>query len=209
TGIFQPADVGMQRITKHRLAQEEVHFLIKSHKSQTASGLTPEQVKITTSYPVLRDATVMPIVQVFEFMRGPYGRDIVKKAWERCVANEWNLSEAVLTSRKARASLRNYLLTDKILRDEIEGKMGPLNLGLEPEDDEDPDEDDTDDTDVPSSAVINEALGIVVPPSVVDSEFCVDSGTTADKKGRLHAIGEEEDIWSLRYESEDVLEDSL
>ncbi|KAH7912831.1 hypothetical protein BJ138DRAFT_1147501 [Hygrophoropsis aurantiaca] len=44
-----------------------------------ASGLTPEQVKFTTSLPTLRDASIAGIVEVYDFMTGPIGRDLVKK----------------------------------------------------------------------------------------------------------------------------------
>jgi hypothetical protein len=46
---------------------------------QIADGFTPEQVKFTTSLPTLRDALVAGIVEVYDFMTGPSGWELVKK----------------------------------------------------------------------------------------------------------------------------------
>jgi predicted site-specific integrase-resolvase len=79
TGIFQPADVGLNRVIKHHLKQYQTQYLVDSHKQQMKSGLTADQVKITTSLPVLQDASVAGVVGVYEFMTGPFGRELVKK----------------------------------------------------------------------------------------------------------------------------------
>ena len=79
TGIFQPADVGLQRVIKHRLRQSQLQFLVSSHETQVAGGLSPEKVEFTTSLPVLRNASVSHILDVWNFLNGPYGRDIVRK----------------------------------------------------------------------------------------------------------------------------------
>jgi hypothetical protein len=79
TGIFQPADVGLNRVIKHCLKQHQTQFLVDSHQQQIKNGLMPEQVKFTTSLPVLRDASVAASVDVYDFMTGPLGRDLVKK----------------------------------------------------------------------------------------------------------------------------------
>lgn len=85
TGIFQPADVGLQRIIKHQLRQAALRFLVAEHRKQVKSGLTPEQVKVTTSLPVLRDASVRGIVDAWQFMTGPTGRDIVRRVSHCCI----------------------------------------------------------------------------------------------------------------------------
>lgn len=48
TGIFQPADVGLQRVVKHSLRQKALRFLVKAYGEQLEHGLTPEQVKFST-----------------------------------------------------------------------------------------------------------------------------------------------------------------
>ena len=78
TGIFQPADVGIQRILKHFLRQKALDFLVKSHQEQLAQGLTAEQIRFTTSLLVLRNASVQPILELHNFLSNPIGTDIIK-----------------------------------------------------------------------------------------------------------------------------------
>jgi hypothetical protein len=54
-------------------------YLIESYQAQITSRLTPKQVKFTTSLPALRDASVAGIVDVYDFMTGPAGYELVKK----------------------------------------------------------------------------------------------------------------------------------
>lgn len=79
TGIFQPADVGIQRILKQFIRQEMLEFLVESHSAQMSSGLSAEDVKITTSYPILRSASVKPIVNLFNFLSSSMGREIIQR----------------------------------------------------------------------------------------------------------------------------------
>ena len=61
-GKLQLADVGLNRVIKHRLKQSQMQYLIKAHQQQIAGSLTPEQVKFSFSLPVLRDASVVCLV---------------------------------------------------------------------------------------------------------------------------------------------------
>lgn len=79
TRKVQPADVGLNRIIKHWLKQSQMQFLVDSHQAQIAAGLTLNDVKFSTSLPVLCDATVVGIVDVYDFMTGPIGHDLIKK----------------------------------------------------------------------------------------------------------------------------------
>jgi hypothetical protein len=56
-----------------------MQFLIETYQAQIATGLTPEKVKFSTSLLVLRDVTVSGIVDVYDFMTSPTGRELVKK----------------------------------------------------------------------------------------------------------------------------------
>jgi UDP-N-acetylglucosamine transferase subunit ALG13 len=76
---LQPADVGLNRVIKHCLKQSQMQYLVEAHQQQIADGLTPEQVKFSVSLPVLRDASVAGLVEVYDFMTGPTGRQLVKK----------------------------------------------------------------------------------------------------------------------------------
>ena len=63
----------------HRIKQYQTEYLMATHQEQINSGLTTEQVKFTTSLPVLRNASIDGIVKVYEFMTGPFGRELVQK----------------------------------------------------------------------------------------------------------------------------------
>ena len=72
-GIFQPADMGL-------------NYLVDCHTKQIASGLMADQVKFSTSLPVLQDASVTNIVEVQKFLNGPDGRDLICKASSRLLS---------------------------------------------------------------------------------------------------------------------------
>jgi hypothetical protein len=164
TSIFQVADVGLQRIIKHHLSQAELNWFVDAHAVQLESGKAHEEIEFTKSLPVLHDATVKPLVEVFKWLRSYEGQQVIKHANELCKVDQWNLTGEMLTSPKARAALRRYLQTDDVLRKEIEGKLGAGCLDLEDNADadigEESEEQDLDDTDVPLTVVIRDALGL-------------------------------------------------
>jgi hypothetical protein len=73
TSIFQVADVGLQRIIKHRLAQHELQWFVDSHTTQMQAGKTPNNVEFTKSLPKLRNATVKPIMEVYKWLQSAIG----------------------------------------------------------------------------------------------------------------------------------------
>jgi hypothetical protein len=81
--------VGLNRVIKHQLKQSQMQFLVKTYQDQITTGLTPEQVKFSTSLPVLRDATVAGVVDVYNFMISATGCELVKKVCLKlsCYAN--------------------------------------------------------------------------------------------------------------------------
>ncbi|KAF7793930.1 hypothetical protein EIP86_005052 [Pleurotus ostreatoroseus] len=193
TGIFQPADVGIQRPVKHHLRQWALKFLVDSHTKQIESGLTPEQVRFTTSMPVLRDASVAPLVDVWKFMDAPDGHSIVRRAWEKCMIGEWNLSVECIWDRKTRNACRKYLQEDETLRNEIAGKIGPIDLEEEPINDDD----NVDDTDIPLHTIIHETVGLQVQSAEHSSgDLCVRGETVRNDDDRLVAGGDAENIWA-------------
>ena len=196
------ADVGLQRIIKHHLSQAELNWFVDAHAAQLESGTAPEKIEFTKSLPILRDATVKPLVEVFEWLRSHEGRQVIKRANELCKVGQWNLAGEMLISPKARAALKQYLQTDSVLRKEIEGKLGEGCLDLEDEVDAEVDEETedpgVDDTDVPLSAVIQDALGLEVQANISAQRFCVDKLNVARQSTRnLHATGAQEDVWEL------------
>lgn len=79
TGLFQPADVGLQRVAKHVLKQDSLDFLVDVFRTQCAKGVPPKDVKFPSSLPVLRDATVRGLVKMYDFFQTAEGRKIVQQ----------------------------------------------------------------------------------------------------------------------------------
>lgn len=183
TGGFQPADVGLNRVLKHFLRQQAVEFLVKEHTQQLSEGLTAEQVRFSTSIKTLRNASVEPLVKLYEYLRGPDGRDLIRMAWDKCTVLDFNLGAECLTSSETKEAYIEYLENDDTLRHEISNKIGRdalLNDNLvadEPEGDEQDDEDDCDATDVPLAAIVaavsDNSASINISP-LATSQFAVD-----------------------------------
>jgi hypothetical protein len=79
TGKFQPADVGLQRPIKHMLKQNLFEWMAQGHQDAIAWGAQPEEIKVTTSLPKLRDASVQGLVNVYDYMKTERGQRIIKK----------------------------------------------------------------------------------------------------------------------------------
>ncbi|KAF8433092.1 hypothetical protein L210DRAFT_3649967 [Boletus edulis BED1] len=152
------------------------------------------------SLPVLWDASIAGVVGVYEFMTGPFGRELVK-SWEHCWVKQWNLSVECLTSTAVQKALKEYLCTHLALHDEIKDQMKVVH-GL----DEDLSEDhivadSDDDVAVPLSIVIQDTFGLDaanIPAEVDTTAHCVDSDST--EKGlddSLMAAGKYEEIWAF------------
>ncbi|KAG1722946.1 hypothetical protein EDB19DRAFT_1834792 [Suillus lakei] len=185
TGKFQPADVGLNQVIKHRLKQNQVNFLVEAHSSQISCGLVPEQVKFTTSLPVLRDASVAALVDVYDFMMSAAGCELVKKGWERCIAKEWNLSGDYLTSKQSRTALNTYLHTHNPLCNEIKNRMGTVHNDSEESLEC-----------VEEIAVINDALGILIDKAYNLNLGYVVSEVKQAADQTLMAAGDAEDVWA-------------
>ncbi|KXN80633.1 hypothetical protein AN958_09263 [Leucoagaricus sp. SymC.cos] len=131
---------------------------------QISYGVSPEDIKFTTSFPRLRDASVQGLVDADEFMQSPQGRDLIQKSW--C------LSEACLTARESVKALNAYLEKDQILAEEIKARVGHVmdgcNLSLELEAqastsiEQESSPDLLDDSDIPLQVIIREELGASV-----------------------------------------------
>ena len=71
--------MGLNQVIKHRLKQHQTQYLVDSHQQQMKSGLTADQVKFTTSLPVLRDVSVAGVLSVYDIMTRPFGHELVQK----------------------------------------------------------------------------------------------------------------------------------
>ncbi|KAF9218157.1 hypothetical protein BS17DRAFT_722119, partial [Gyrodon lividus] len=194
TGIFQPADIGLNCVIKHQIKQHQTEYLVATHQEQINSGLTTEQVKFTTSLLVLQNTSVDGIIRVYEFITGPFGCELVQKvsdlsyfvlysntwlqSWESCRVKDWNLSATCLTSKAAQTALDEYLCTHPGLHDEIKEQMGVV-YGVKDLSQQDQVTDDADDdADVLSSAVIQDAFGLLnveIPAEVDAIPHCHDN----------------------------------
>ncbi|KAK7036323.1 hypothetical protein R3P38DRAFT_2414207, partial [Favolaschia claudopus] len=217
TGIFQPQDVGIQRVLKHHMRQSQLNYLVRCHQQQIDAGLTPENIKFSSSYPVLRNASVQACLDVYDFFTSPDGRDIVKRAWELCTVPgkpEYNLSYACLTSRATRRALEKYLEEDSVLADEIRDRVGrrtlpenPADLDINPEaanitDGDDVPEDQRsdgdeieDDADVPLPVVVDRVLRVRIKDSRT-GKYIARHAVQAEDENGLSAADAEEDIWA-------------
>ncbi|KAF7372434.1 DDE superfamily protein [Mycena venus] len=216
TSVLQPADIGLNRVFKHHIKQAYLDWMVAAHTEQLKNGLTVEQVKFTTSLPVLRDASVKPIVDLYEWGQTQTSQDLIKRAWEKCIVGEFNLGAECLTSKKIKAAYRQYLLQNPDFRKEIEDKIGNV-LGLDDDmvaagveikarevaamgtDDVFTDEVNTDPTDIPLHSVVQAALQLEIPTTQLPAagNFCVSSDTVrADDNGILAGSGDIENIWA-------------
>lgn len=221
TGIFQPQDVGIQRVAKHHLRQSMLEYLVRCHQAQIISGITPENVTFSSSFPVLRDASVRSCVSLYDWLISPAGHQIVTRSWAKCEVPDkpkYNLSYECLTSRDSRKALRKYLIEDKILADEIKARMGSIDLpdlpadgDISPEGIDDcgelRDDDERvgthqpeDDTDIPLGEVVQVALGIHIDPpqgGLVSTHVIEE-----DPAKGLSTADAEENIWSFNDRGE-------
>ena len=113
------------------------------------------------------------------------------------MANGQNLSGECLTSKKAQLALNQYLHSHPSPRDEIEKRTGAVQ-GIEDEAAQEVSmgEDCDDDADIPSSAIIRDALGITVSGADLNVSHCVNHAQNVNEHQGLVAMGEEEDIWA-------------
>ncbi|KAJ3752975.1 hypothetical protein EV360DRAFT_88225 [Lentinula raphanica] len=161
-GMHQPADGGLQRPIKYWLKSSLFSdWIVDKHQKQLAQGLKSEDIKITTSYPKLHDASVAGLIEAYKFMKSLDGQDLIRKAWTKCAMEKgYNLSAECLTSAQSITALNHYLQSDATLHSEIEQQCGQV-LGVN---DESVVEADTDihaavedDVDIPFTAVIRGA----------------------------------------------------
>ncbi|KAJ7216513.1 hypothetical protein GGX14DRAFT_391330 [Mycena pura] len=153
-----------------------LRFAIKKEDipPRIAQGVAPADVRFPTDIEPLRNATVRPLVKLYEFLATYEGRKIIEKAWARCKIPDspWSLSKEDLYSRESENALLSYLGSDATLSKEIEKRCSAADLDriFTTAEKEDADEEDglvearddggaEDDVDVPLTAVIRDAFG--------------------------------------------------
>ncbi|KAJ6450731.1 hypothetical protein C8R47DRAFT_1084330 [Mycena vitilis] len=204
-------DVGLQRLAKHKLKQSMLEYLVRCYDEQIAAGITSDKVVFSSSYPVLRDASVRACVDLYAWLESLDGKTVIKRSWEKCVVPgkpEYNLSYECLTSRESRKALRAYLKKDPTLANEIRDRCDathldrlPLDLPDDPEHgpesnlDKDLD-DNQDDSDVPLINVLRDTLGdgLNAPPTALPVTSTAARETESEG---MSATNVEEDIWAF------------
>ncbi|CAK5261843.1 unnamed protein product [Mycena citricolor] len=207
TGLLQPQDVGIQRVAKHKLRQGLMSFLVQCYQAQTSTGIRPEDVKFSSSMPVLRDASIRPCVDLYDWLKTSEGRDLIKQAWAKCVVPDktYDLSYETLTSRASRKALREYLKTDRILADEIKARCGAIDLPDLPADittTKEVDEADLD-RDAEGEGLVDDSA--LSTEAVIAHIFSKDTAEKADGhavRSVLTPTIDEEDVWAYNNAGE-------
>ncbi|TFK78105.1 hypothetical protein K466DRAFT_462617, partial [Polyporus arcularius HHB13444] len=65
TGIAQPADVGLQRLFKHHVKRSATDFVVTRAMQELAAGVKPEDIKLPTKLPVLRNASIAWLLDAY------------------------------------------------------------------------------------------------------------------------------------------------
>jgi hypothetical protein len=81
TGVWQPLDVGIQRLMKLSIKRAAHRDIVDEAAGQIQAGLPPHEIKLNTTLPVLRDRSVGWIVQAIHDINDPA---IITKV--RCIA---------------------------------------------------------------------------------------------------------------------------
>ena len=132
------------------------------------------------------------------------------QAWQKCTVKEWNLGAGCLYSPRTQAAYREYVRTDKTLRDEIIAKMtsqtsdsfsdpsGPEAVTPDEDDDE---EDEGLDSGVPLQSIIQNEMGLDIPDvEGQPSRFCVSQEHLVVADGNLIHTSNTENIWAYNDE---------
>ncbi|KAF4621853.1 hypothetical protein D9613_012075 [Agrocybe pediades] len=176
TGVHQPCDVGIQRPLKLSMRRSYHEDIVSEFLTELDNG---------NPAPALKDALGVVRNRSVRWMWNTYcavnNVNLVQKAFEGCVAREWNLSYTCLTAYKAREALRNLKTTDPLFWNELNQQTPPLDL---PGPDDKVDEDDVptaekcdtlledvdaDDSDIPIETLIMSMStpgDEVLPPSI-------------------------------------------
>lgn len=90
TGIFQPCDVGLQRLFKHNIKISASQFFVKTVQKDREEGIASSEIRLPTSLPELRNATPLWVSNGVEYLNTPIATDdgmldsIGAKAWRNC-----------------------------------------------------------------------------------------------------------------------------
>jgi len=82
TGVFQPCDVGLQRVFKHIIRQKASEFFIGEVWDQLASGVSASEIKTSATLAPLRNQTICWVRTAVDYLNSQPA--LVHKAWKNC-----------------------------------------------------------------------------------------------------------------------------
>lgn len=147
TGLFQPADVGLQRVFKHIVKKSASDFFVATICKKLKAGVTPNMAAPPSDLPTLRNATIGWFLDAWKYLRD--NPDIVRHAWGACcVPGETrglSLAYQSVSSDEAYAQFRSLCVKDEEFGKELLHLDFTSSAG---EDGGEPDEDDQHDDDL-------------------------------------------------------------
>jgi len=133
TGIFQPCDLGLQRVYKHHICLVASNYFISMVRSQIEEGICPEEVKLSTALPPLRNATAAWVLHSINHLNEPAQQSIRNKSWSNCQVKNCNLSQECLSSATARAAFMGKSLS---FQQKVKGNFTPPQTEIFGEEDD-------------------------------------------------------------------------
>jgi len=71
TGIFQPCDVGIQRVLKHAMRRTALTHVVKETEEELASGADPTSIVLSKGIEVVRDRCIEWMVNGYNTINNP------------------------------------------------------------------------------------------------------------------------------------------
>jgi hypothetical protein len=93
TGLFQPCDVGIQRVLKLAIKRSVLQDIINDTMKQLDSGVEPSKVDFEKRLPVVWDRSVRWLVNGYEAINNP---ELVKKVIFTDTFTQFTLSNVIL-----------------------------------------------------------------------------------------------------------------
>lgn len=147
TGLFQPADVGLQRVFKHIVKRSASDFFVATICKKLKAGIAPNTAAPPSDLPTLRNATIGWFLDGWKYLQN--NPEIVRHAWGACrvpgKAHGLSLAYRSVSSDKAFAAFRSLCAEDEEFGRELLRLDFTSSVG---EDDEEPDEAESHDDDL-------------------------------------------------------------
>jgi hypothetical protein len=125
TGLFQPCDVGIQRVLKLAIRRSALQDIINDTTGQLGHGVEPSMVTFEKSLPVVRDRSVRWLVHGYEAINNP---ELIKKVVSKVITYfflfipfNYRLSNYVLLERETSTSHMRVWQAKKLVSYSLNG----------------------------------------------------------------------------------------